>query len=193
MIRYSKKEQKQIEKAVTLAIKDLYLLWKKSTLDNIVVPVSLDDIKKYDDKYENYGWRFVIDRNELCFDNYETRLIFAKRNAVGMLGMCFPIGMPEIIFLREYETIREKVLQIVADDLNQKKANLDLASQISRKFESIVEIDVPKSQNVHEIEVSEEDGKKIGVINFGAQTVKIITEGDIVLVNKDRGIKKKAR
>ena len=52
--------------------------------------------------------------------------------------------------------------------------------------EAEVRIDLPESLNAKEIYVSEEGNKKVGVIDFGQQTIKIITEGNIVLVNKSK-------
>lgn len=49
-----------------------------------------------------------------------------------------------------------------------------------------VKLDFPKTQNMHQIDVYEENGHTIGILNFGERTVKIITDGDIVLVRRDK-------
>jgi len=89
--------------------------------------------------------------------------------------------------LREYEKIREKLVNKIKLDQEQDLKDVDIINKILKKYdkEASIEKDLPPSKNPHPLEVTEKDGKKIGVIDFGDRTIKIITNGDIVLVNKD--------
>ena len=199
MFKYTNEEIKKFEKAITLVIKEFDSLFKESGLDKIFFPVNLEGIENYDKGYMNKDWFFVIDDYGVYFNqslgsNYK-KIFFAKRNRFGKNKMQFPINLCDLIFLREYENIKAMVVSEVNAALRQRNISIEVADKICKNAESIVEIDMPRSQNVHEVEVSEENGKKIGVINFGSQIVKIITNGDIVLVNKDSNsnAKKKGR
>ena len=199
MFKYTNEEIKKFEKAITLVIKEFDSLFKESGLDKIFFTVNLEGIENYDKGYMNKDWFFVIDDYGVYFNqslgsNYK-KIFFAKRNRFGKNKMQFPINLCDLIFLREYENIKAMVVSEVNAALRQRNISIEVADKICKNAESIVEIDMPRSQNVHEVEVSEENGKKIGVINFGSQIVKIITNGDIVLVNKDSNsnAKKKGR
>lgn len=198
--KYTKEEIDKFEKAMTLAINELDSLYQRSGLKEIFIPFNLDRMKKYSENYNSRDWYFVIDDTGFYFSlGLGTKashfIHFAKRTKFGKNIMQFPINLDDVIFLREYENIKSQVVKEVNEALVQRNSDFAIADKICKNAESIVEINMPGSQNVHEVQVSEENGKKIGVINFGLQTVKIITEGNIVLVNKDdeKDIKKKVR
>ena len=52
---------------------------------------------------------------------------------------------------------------------------------------------MPESKNPDLIEIKNEDGKNVGIIDFGDKSIKIITSGDIVLVNKEKETAKHKR
>ena len=70
-----------------------------------------------------------------------------------------------------------------------------LDKNIDKKIDeaAIIKFRCPDSMNVHELELKEENGKKIGYIDFGDMAVEIITNGSIVLANKDSVEKKTKR
>ena len=97
-------------------------------------------------------------------------------------------------FIRNYSYIREKVisgienLKTQAESIKKEHENeMKKINEIGQLYHGVsdVEIDLPQTTNQQQIEVTEENRKKIGTINFGHQTIRIITDGDIVVVNKD--------
>jgi len=52
---------------------------------------------------------------------------------------------------------------------------------------------LPETLNQHKLEVVEEDGKKVGTLNFGSISLKIITSGNVELVSKPEANKVKAK
>ena len=94
---------------------------------------------------------------------------------------------------RIYEQIMAKRHNLLYDEFDDvcKKANAALREP--PHSEVSIEFNFPESVDQHKLEVTRENGSNIGVIDFGDKTIKIITSGDIVIVekNKDDKVKKK--
>lgn len=56
--------------------------------------------------------------------------------------------------------------------------------KLKQAREASIEFDFPSSVAPYEIEVTKEDGRTVGTIDFGDRTIKVITDGNIVLVPK---------
>lgn len=69
----------------------------------------------------------------------------------------------------------------------------EITKRINNKFNNVstVEINLPDSNNTQRLCVSNDNGQKIATINFGDQIVRIITSGDIVVVDEDGNVKDK--
>ena len=90
-------------------------------------------------------------------------------------------------FLTEYDRIREELITHIKNTHESKEEIMRKLSQLRCKYGSEVSVDFGESNslNIHELSVKEENGKKIGTIDFGSRIVKIVTEGDIVLTRLD--------
>ena len=88
-----------------------------------------------------------------------------------------------IQFVVEYDHIREELINFAQTALKDKKETMDKIRRIRSKYTNEVLVDLGEntSINAQTIEIQEENGKKVGTIDFGKRLVKIITEGDIVL------------
>lgn len=188
---YSKEETEVFKNALINVLDDLEDLWNIGVLDKIEVPVRLHGIIDVDKDYTYNNWRFIMDKTGFSIfqgDNYSwNRYWFAKRNKFGKLKKFNTIGEQDIIFLKEYDEIRAKVVTKINKALEEKQGNLQVAEILRKKYdkEATVELDLPTSLNTHEIEIEKKDGQTIGTINFGNRTIKIVTTGNIVLVNKE--------
>ena len=101
-------------------------------------------------------------------------------------------------FISHYKSVKEKLMEYLDEkaenrnELAEKKKNfMEEMKKIQEDHSTDVEIDFPDSIGLTKIEVTKEDDKKIGTINFGSQTIRIITRGNIVLVNEEEHSKKK--
>ncbi len=56
--------------------------------------------------------------------------------------------------------------------------------KLKQAREASIEFNFPSSVAPYEIEVTKEDGRTVGTIDFGDRTIKVITDGNIVLVPK---------
>lgn len=167
---------------------DIRRLFEAATVEKIKVQLPL--------KYNGYTGALIITNDAIKLGTYlistdetfflEKKVRRQRIKRKPSIDMAIPI-------IRNYEKIRKDIeLQIESVTLNT-KAEKDLTKQaianIRRNYtkDAIIELDLGFSQNRHEIEVVEDDGKRIGIINFGNRLIKIITDGDIVLIKKDRG------
>ncbi len=111
------------------------------------------------------------------------------------------------VVIENYSRIRLKLIKEIKkqiknyereNKLNQKtssKIDLMLDENLDKKIDdsAIIKFRCPDSMNVRELELKEENGKKIGYIDFGDMAVEIITNGSIVLANKGSVAKKAKR
>lgn len=95
-------------------------------------------------------------------------------------------------FLASYKDIRKTLLETAQNGLNSKETLMDELRKLRTNFTKEVYVDfgTNNTQNQHALEVTEQDGKQIGTINFGQKTVKIISEGEIVLTHTKRAEEK---
>lgn len=183
---YTKEEKKQIRKSRKAVVKDMRKIWNMHPYGEIVVPVTLN-MKEYG----NY-WKLTINKKQIVLDCEGTYTKLYPR----ILKRTSEDGYTaHSQFITQYEKIREELLRTVTSRLKSKNEHIKKLEDIStglknkkeqKNKEAEVRIDLPESLNAKEIYVSEEGNKKVGVIDFGQQTIKIITEGNIVLVNKSK-------
>ena len=99
-----------------------------------------------------------------------------------------------IRFIAKYDSIRTEIINQIQAGTSEKENLFYELSKIRAKYSGDVYVDLgtSRSQNIQIIDVVEEDGKKVGTIDFGSKIVKIITEGDIIL-NKIEKAKEKVK
>lgn len=91
-------------------------------------------------------------------------------------------------FVFQYDEIRAKTIKTIELQHSAKNDFFTELAKIRTKYggEVLVDLGPTQAQNMRKIELSEENGKKIGTIDFGNRLVKIITEGEIVLTQIER-------
>lgn len=190
-LKYSKEEIKELEKALSTIIDDLENLWKLGALDKISVLAFLPGISAcYEDVNKSSYWKFIIDEKGIYLsqNNNQHTYTFAKRTRFGKLIKYLTINEQDIVFINEYPDLRKSIVSEIETAQIKKDRNIESARFVTElcKKEAQIEIDLPDSMNKHQIEVQEEDGRKIGILNFGNISLKIITRGNIELVQKER-------
>lgn len=95
-------------------------------------------------------------------------------------------------FLAGYKDIRKQLVEKAQNSLGTKESLMDEIKRLRTNFTSEVFVDfgTTSSMNQHKLEVTEEDGKKIGTIDFGQKTIKVITAGEIVLTHTKKAEEK---
>lgn len=155
--------------------------------------------------YENGQLRIVVDCGftyNCCdlvrYDEYQDFLLDDEL----LLKLEFVERYPEnrkIII----DTINRMIPQEISKKEKQKesKTNIDdrvsngineAMSKLKQAREASIEFDFPSSIAPYEIEVTKKDGRTVGTIDFGDRTIRVITNGNIILTNReDQKIKRK--
>lgn len=180
---YSKKEIKVFEKALKIVLDDLENLWNLKMFERLEFDVELPGISSCKNNYYEHGWSFVMDEEGFYLLNNGCGEIinFVTINKFGNCKQHLKIHPRDIVFLREYDQIREKIVSHINNIQATKQENLDMAKSLISRYSknAVVEITLPETNNKQTIEVVEENGRKIGTLNFGDISLKIISSASI--------------
>ena len=181
----SKEERKKIAKSLSFVLDDIREMWKDAETDEIRFDLELGINCLF-------GFDLVINDNKISIEkngfDYTIRC-YLERKLFGRVKRIPTDYNCALEFLKNYETrIKPRIASAVNKSIKDKKSGFDELKEIDQKYdkEAVIEVDLPPSTNQHIIEVTGVGDKKVGVINFGDRTIKIITNGEIVLVNKDQ-------
>lgn len=204
MITFPNDQINKINKTFMKIHLDILKMMRKAHLSHALIKFKTSEIEGFDDKWlkEYIGSEFYlkIADGDLSIQQpnttrYYFTLSYIRKKKIFVMS-------PEDdnnIFLRynivrNYPQNRNRIYeQIMAQRHNQlssefddvyKKANASLREE--PHSEVSIEFNFPESIDKHQLEVTKENGYNIGVIDFGDKTIKIITSGDIVLVEKDK-------
>ena len=97
-------------------------------------------------------------------------------------------------FLANYEAYRNQAIEKLQEVTENKKDLFNKLQALRVKYSNEVSVDFGEipTQNIKTLEVTKENGRSIGTIDFGSRIVKIITDGDIVL-KKVEPVKEKVK
>ena len=180
---YNKKEIKVFEKALKTVLDDLENLWNLNMFERLVFDVELPGISACKSSYYEQGWRFVMDKDGFYLSNNECGEIinFVTINKFGHCHQHLKIHPRDVVFLREYDKIREKIVAHIEEVQASKNKDIDMAESLINRYSknAVVEITLPPTNNQQTIEVVEENGRKVGTLNFGDISLKIISSANI--------------
>lgn len=179
---FTKEEKKDIEKSLGFVLDDIREMWKLSQVDEI---------------YLNMGIAFSAPVNllineskvTLYYSAWDGTSCYCKLERKGLRGNNRIPSDYEVAFtfLKKYDdVIRPLIEGKIKETLTKKGLGLEALEAIKKHYdkEASIDIELPPTNNQHTIEITQEDGKNVGIINFGDRTIKIITNGDIVLLDR---------
>lgn len=211
MITFPNDQIEKINKTFMKIHLDILTMMRKACLSRAIIKFKTSEIEGFDDRWlkEYIGTEFClkIDDEDLRIQQPNTTryyflLSYIRKKKVFIMSP----GDNNNNFLRynivrNYPQNRNRIYeQIMAQRQNQLSSEFDevykKANAVLRErphSEVSIEFNFPESIDQHRLEVTKENGSNIGVIDFGDKTIKIITSGDIILVekNKDDKVKKK--
>lgn len=204
---YAKEDLDYIKDTLQILLNDVKEIYEASGENIILLPTTLEKkdyllalkkdkiallvLRTGDEEWENL-WienrvNFKYTGNCLLAETHQLeKTMFSKQQQPKMIINDLTdeqTAMIAIQFVVEYDHIRESLINYAQTALKDKKETMDKIRHIRSKYSNEVFIDLGQnnSMNMQNIELQEENGKKIGSIDFGNRLVKIITEGDIVL------------
>lgn len=198
-VKYTSNNIKVLEEALSTVIDDLESFYQLGVLEKIYVQAPLPGFSKCEDNYTLHSWYLIIDKTGIYLrqgdEDNNRSYTFAKRRKTGKLKKLLTINEQDIIFLNNYDKIRENVALKIEMAIAEKQGNLEQAQKITRRYlkEATIEIDLPETINKHTIEVTEENGRKIGTLSFGGISLRIITDASIEFKNKNKNEKIKRK
>jgi len=182
-VNFSEEERKEIKKSLNLLITDMRSLWDISEQNYIDINLGRDIINAYD-------WHLEIDSKKIDIVHYDWDGSSTRENldykGKGSKQLFFNY-VHAFNFIKNYDNIRKKLEYEVKANLSKKHDGLKKLEEVNKIYDKEASIDIqfPETKNPLPIEVCQEDGKNIGIINFGDRTIKIITNGSICLIDKD--------
>ena len=183
LLNFTDSEKEIIRTTLKTVIKDLDYLWSTNACSKIVVPVVLEDVEKYYEGYPSEGWQFIMTKDNYVLNNSTARnrfLIVSEKDGVRHEHTDI-IGAVDIMILKEYPMIRERILAAIKSANQEKQEILGYAKDLDERLkrQATIEIELPATNNQQTIEVVEENGRKVGTLNFGDISLKIISSANI--------------
>ena len=199
MFQLSENEENLIDELMEKICEDLDEIYEKAEVDEFRVKIkfNFNDLEENDDPIlymDDYSRQILVidedgeEQEEYDIDDdglsggedsYRDSLEFIRN---------YPINRNRIINrLRELKQSKKEVFKEVkkVQDFFENRKPFDVDELEETQSEATIQIELPVTNNRHEIEVSHEDGKTIGIIRLGAETIKIVTNGNLAVVNKD--------
>lgn len=190
------KEKKIIRSTIRLLIKDIRKLVKD-------YPESKITVFAFQEEIGNYGsnWYLEITAKEIILrEKYKESNSLISKGQRRNIIIDNDDYLAQYHFIKNYDLIRKNIEEIVNKKLRQIQENVDLMNSTRNKYKkkmkekktkkATIEIDLPPSNNQYELEVSEENGKTIGKLNFNGLTLTLLASDGVRIVNKPKNKQK---
>ena len=190
------KEKKIIRSTIRLLIKDIRKLVKD-------YPESKITVFAFQEEIGNYGsnWYLEITAKEIILrEKYKESNSLISKGQIRNIIIDNDDYLAQYHFIKNYDLIRKNIEEIVNKKLRQIQENVDLMNSTRNKYKkkmkekktkkATIEIDLPPSNNQYELEVSEENGKTIGKLNFNGLTLTLLASDGVRIVNKPKNKQK---
>lgn len=185
--KLTKEEKKKVREAFDLLLIDLGKLWSLSKVKRVSVRInSIDD----------YGCQLVLEKNRVyiyssklnmsLFTDKTTYPVASRHMSGELVASPFVELKTMVELIKQYDRIKSDLESEIIKENEKRSDTIESIESFRKDYdkEASIEIDMP-IQNQQQIKVTRDDGKTVGVLNFGDRTIKIVTNGAIVLVNKD--------
>jgi len=190
------KEKRLIRSTIRLLIKDIRKLVKD-------YPESKITVFAFQEEIGNYGsnWYLEITAKEIILrEKYKESNSLISKGQRRNIIIDNDDYLAQYHFIKNFDLIRKNIEEIVNKKLRQIQENVDLMNSTRNKYKkkmkekktkkATIEIDLPPSNNQYELEVSEENGKTIGKLNFNGLTLTLLASDGVRIVNKPKNKQK---
>lgn len=216
-IIFNQEEKKKIEDAMQFVINDILKLWY--VVSDVTNELSINIYNNLDDS--DYSLPTIILNSEgikltqyLCpekdFWLYRNKSVEMKsKKRLGFWNKKVNDKSDEghdidyclyYTFIKSYKyssgkyskSIRDKIIEKITEVCASKENTMGKVNDILKDYDKSASVEIYfNSQNQQKFEVSYEDGRCVGVINFNGNIMKIVTNGEINVVDRPSSIVKK--
>ena len=175
-MEFTKEEKRELKETLNVVLNDLESLWQLAEITQFTQSFQTSD-SPLDDLTIIINKKGIKLGDEITWENY---LRLFKKNR----GNCKIQDFNQVYyFLQNYEKIRSNLEAEIQSTSSDKTKRMQQITELRHKYdkEAVVEINFPQTLNQQVIEVKKEDNKTIGEIKMGYGTIKIATQGEIVL------------
>lgn len=205
-MNFNQEEKRKIRKVYKTVLKDLELILKDAKSKKINISCSLGHNEVFQAVFGFYYCDCFIEIDDADmrvvtrYESLGTTSDIAVLATVSKNGCVIPRYSNYLLcgaFIKEYPKIRDKIIKEIKTEnkkiIASEQKKLDLKESILNDLPSIqnrysktadVQIDLPPSQNQHRLVVKKENGRNVGIIDFGNSTIRLITDGQITLVKE---------
>ena len=186
-LRFTKEEKQHIQETLDVVLDDLEEMIKLFPLD--YYDVEIDNLKLYFS--QEYIKLKKEQKNTVVLSSIKdvqiNSLMSFRREKIRERKPFHQFTSEEqgsiVSFLENYDAYRNQIVEELKKTTTQKNDILTKLQMIKAKYsgEVIVDFGPVATQNLKTLEVTNENGRNVGTIDFGNRIVKIITDGDIVL------------
>lgn len=205
---FTEEEIKYVKETLNIVLDDIRKIYALTPQENIFLEIEIEEEKYLLSigpkeialltlKVDKEEWQKLFIKGDANFD-YKGNILLEQeriksdsswrikseetyfwRNELADKSSIEPIAR----FLAQYDTIRKDIISHIETCHSEKEDIMSKLQHLRTIYggEVYVNLGEAKTMNMQKIEVEEQNGKKIGTIDFGNRLVKIITEGDIVL------------
>lgn len=191
-VTFTNEALENMKRTLNVVLDDLRNIWSSSSLNEAYIEFEMW-------KENTKDWTFYINNETIVIFKSGSREKYALEYTT-IKGKIKKVKVPErnkmeetriqncvFRFLIKYDEIREKLIEKIKENEKSNDNCAKILDDIRAKYSSevIIDLGLSQTQNNHEIEVIEKDGKNIGIINFGSKIIKIVTDGNITLTKRE--------
>lgn len=195
MYKFTEEDEINIHRTIKEIDEDLHNLLKSYGISELKVPIDYNKKESeldYSFHMFEHKWLLHVTNKDIWIRSRKSNSNWLRIADENGIFTAFEVSYLPTLFVFSnfyYNRNRALVLKELKRQLKIKEkfsSTIDSNLEKAKKIKSAtIEIDLPSSINQHSIEVFKENGRNIGIIDFGGRTVKIITDGDFVLVPRE--------
>ena len=178
-IRLNEEEKAQINEVYKGVIADIDSLCQKGQIRKLRVDAHSYTTFFKDRYYKYTNANLVINGNSISLSSASSKKSVDLRTVQNVYQ--------KLEFILEYGSIRNRII----NQINVSSEHKTHIAKTIKSDDAIVEMELPESINQNVIEVTKEDGRIVGTIDFGGKLVRIVTDGNIVLEDRTKEEKQK--
>lgn len=198
-MKYNEKNKKELKKIVRCMCKDLFYILDRSDKKTIEHVFEYDKNVTgvdYSSRFFNSDkWGLCVTKNHIMFYYAPTEYIYLDNEDCEKNDEDFTekeLSDMSLVLTKAYyyDNVKQSItFRLEEEQRDSNSVDEILASYSDREKQllgDLVVVDISNSTNQPRIEITNQNGCKIGTLDFGDKTINFVTSGNIVITNKDK-------